>query len=180
MRIVIITSSPHKRGTSALLAEEFARGAGEAGHDVFRFDAAFEKISPCLGCDRCGPGRAACVQKDSMEKLNPHLLEADAVVFVTPLYYFGMSAQLKMVIDRFYANNYQLMGSGKKAILLATSYDANNWTMQALTAHYVTLLKYLKWNDAGALLAMGCGSRSDIERTDYPAKAYLLGKALEA
>lgn len=55
---------------------------------------------------------------DSMNKLNTKLIDSQLVVFVTPLYYFGMSAQMKTVIDRFYANNSKLMGSHKKAILL--------------------------------------------------------------
>ncbi len=180
MKITVITSSHHKHGTSALLADEFIRGACEAGHSAFRFDAGFEKVSPCLACDHCGLGDRACAQKDSMDELNPHLLEADIVVFVTPLYYFGMSAQLKTVIDRFYANNYRLMGSGKKAILMATSYDAYDWTMKDITAHYRTIVQYLKWADAGVLLATGCSSRSDIERTDFPAMAYRMGKELGA
>lgn len=179
MKITVITSSRHKHGTSALLADEFIRGAHEVGHKVFRFDAAFEKVSPCLACDRCRLGSATCVQKDSMEKLNPRLLGADVVVFVTPLYYFGLSAQLKTVIDRFYANNYKLMGSGKQAILMATSYDANDWTMKAITAHYQTIVKYLKWIDGGVLLASGCGTRGDIERTNFPAMAYQMGKELD-
>ena len=120
MKITVITGSPHRRGTSALLADEFIRGAGEAGHEVFRFDAAFEKVGPCLGCDKCRDG-GACIQKDSMEKLNPVLLESDLVVFVTPLYYFGISAQLKAVIDRFYAENDRLQKSKKKAVLMATA-----------------------------------------------------------
>jgi multimeric flavodoxin WrbA len=74
-----------------------------------------------------------------MNKLNPELLETDVVVFVTPLYYFGMSAQIKTVLDRFYGNNYKLMGSGKKAMLMATSYDDNEWTMTDLVAHYKTI-----------------------------------------
>lgn len=180
MKITMITSSHHKHGTSALLADEFMRGACEAGHNVFRFDAGFEKVSPCLACDHCQRHSGACAQKDAMEKLNPHLIEADIVVFVTPLYYFGMSAQLKTVIDRFYANNDRLMGSGKKAILMATSYDAYDWTMKALEAHYQTLAKYLKWSDAGILLATGCGSRNDIERTSFPDQAYQMGKGLGA
>src|SRR5512142_1472337 len=85
MNITVITSSHHKHGTSALLADAFIRGAGEAGHSVFRFDAGFEKVSPCLGCDRCRRDNSTCAQKDAMEKLNPHLLEADMIVFVTPL-----------------------------------------------------------------------------------------------
>ncbi len=180
MNITVITSSHHKHGTSALLADEFIRGACEAGHSVFRFDAGFEKVSPCLACDHCQRHNGACAQKDAMDKLNPHLLAADMVILVTPLYYFGMSAQLKTVIDRFYANNDRLMGSGKKAMLMATAYDANDWTMKALETHYQTIVKYLQWSDAGVLLATGCGSRGDIERTNFPVLAYQMGKGFEA
>ena len=66
MKVTVITGSPHKKGTSALLADEFIRGAQEAGWETFRFDAAFEQVAPCLGCDRCGIGAAPCVQKDGM------------------------------------------------------------------------------------------------------------------
>ena len=180
MKITVITSSPHKHGTSALLADEFIRGASESGHEVFRFDTAFEKVSPCLACDKCKDSNTGCVQMDSMEKLNPYLLTADTVVFVTPLYYYGMSAQLKTVIDRFYANNSGLLGSGKSTILMATSYDAFDWTMKALEAHYQTIIRYLEWKDAGILFATGCGSREDIEQTEFPAMAYQMGKTVGA
>lgn len=179
MNITVITGSPHKRGTSARLADRFIEGANEAGNEVFRFDAAFEKVSPCLGCDRCGMSGRPCVHKDDMGKLNPKLLAADIIVFVTPLYYFGMSAQLKTVIDRFYANNYKLMGSPKKGMLMATAYDANDWTMKDLASHYQAIVKYLKWTDAGTLLATGVGTRSDIEHTVYPDQAYRMGRNLK-
>ena len=178
MKVTVITSSPRKKGTSALLVQEFIRGAKESGHEVFRFDAAFEKISPCTACNSCKAASKKCFQDDSMEKLNPELLEADYIVFATPLYYFGMSAQLKLVIDRFYANNSKLKGSGKKAILLATAADTENWTNQALKDHYKTILRYQEWTDCGILMAIGCGSRSDIEKTDFPLQAYQLGKNL--
>lgn len=178
MKATVITGSPHKKGTSALLADEFIRGAQEAGWDTFRFDAAFEKVSPCLGCDRCGIGSAPCVQKDAMQKLTPELLASQAVALVTPLYYFGFSAQVKTVIDRFYANNYKLTG-GKKVFLLATAYDSNDWTMSALTAHYETLTRYMRWQDSGRVLAVGCGARPDIERSQFPQEAYQLGLSLK-
>lgn len=160
MKATIITGSPHKKGTSALLADEFIRGAREAGWETFRFDAAFEEFGPCLGCDRCGMGSAPCVQKDAMGKLLPELLESQTVALVTPLYYFGFSAQIKKVIDRFYSRTYELTG-GKKVVLLATAYDQNEWTMSALTAHYETLAKYMRWEDAGRVLAVGCGAYPD-------------------
>ena len=178
MKVVVITGSPHKRGTSALLADEFIRGAREAGHDVFRFDAAFENISPCLGCDKCGMGMRPCVQKDAMHYLLPELERAQAVALVTSLYYFGFSAQIKTVIDRFYSRTGQLTG-GKKSFLLATAYDSNDWTMAALTAHYQTLAKYMRWADSGMVLAVGCGARGDIERSPFPKQAYELGKGLK-
>jgi len=177
MKATIITGSPHKKGTSALLADEFIRGAQEAGWNTYRFDSAFEDVAPCLGCDRCGIGAAPCVQKDAMQRLTPELLTSNAIALVTPLYYFGFSAQIKRVIDRFYANNYKLTGN-KKVFLLATAYDQNDWTMDALTAHYQTLARYLQWRDGGMVLAVGCGSRSDIERSKFPQEAYRLGLSL--
>jgi multimeric flavodoxin WrbA len=125
MKITVIMSSPHNNGTSALLADKFIAGASDAGHDVFRFNSAFEQVKPCLGCDHCMRGSKECVHDDSMNKLNNELLAADLVVLVTPLYYFGMSAQIKTV-DRFYANNEQLMTSHKKAMLMATSHSADD------------------------------------------------------
>lgn len=177
MKIVVITGSPHKKGTSALLADEFIRGAKESGHEVFRFDAAFEKVHPCLGCDVCKYGKNPCVFQDSMTNLRPHLLDSEMVVFVTPLYYFDFSAQIKAVIDRFQTVTFQTMGK-RKCILMATAYDDNDWTMDGLTAHYKTLVRYMKWDDCGMVLATGCGVRDDIEKSKYPEQAYLLGKEL--
>lgn len=174
MKITVITGSPHRNGTSALLADKFIEGAKAAGHDVFRFNAAFEEVNPCLGCDHCLMNNSVCVHKDAMSNLNGELFAANLVAFVTPLYYWGMSAQLKAVIDRFYANNSKLHVH-KKAVLMATAYDANDWTMTALTEHYKTLIRYMGWQDAGMVLAVGCGSRSVIERTDFPNQAYQLG-----
>lgn len=177
MKIVVLTGSPHRAGTSALLADRFIAGAQEAGCVVFRFDAAFEDLHPCLGCEKCGYGSSPCIYRDSMDKLNPELLAADMVAFITPLYYFGMSAQLKMVIDRFYANDIHLNGH-KKAILMVTAYNPRAWVMEGIKAHYKTMLHYLNWTDSGQLFALGCNVRSQIERSDYPQQAYDMGRFL--
>lgn len=174
MRITVITGSPHKDGTSALLADKFIEGAKTNGHDIFRFNAAFEDIHPCLGCDRCGMN-GPCIHQDAIDKkLMPKLLDADLVAFVTPLYYYGMSAQIKMAIDRFYARNSRLH-ENKKAVLMATAYNSSDWTFNALTEHYKTLVRYMGWEDKGMVLAVGCGGRSDIERSDFPNQAFKLG-----
>ena len=137
MKIVVVTGSPHKAGTSALLADKFIEGAESKGHEVFRFNAAFEDIHPCRGCDACGMN-GPCVQKDAIEeKLIQKLVDCDMIVLVTPLYYFGFSAQLKTVIDRFYSRTGSI--HKKKSALLATAWNNDSWTMTALKAHYTRL-----------------------------------------
>lgn len=84
MKIVVITGSPRKTGTSALLTDEFIRGAKESGHEMFRFDAAFKDVHPCIGCEKCEQGKKKCVFEDDMQILIEELLIADIVVFVTP------------------------------------------------------------------------------------------------
>lgn len=178
MNILVITGSPHHQGTSALLADEFIRGAREAGHQMSRFDAAQNKrISPCMGCEYCRSNDSQCVFIDDMEIVKPDLLAADAVVFVTPTYYFGMSAQIKTVIDRFYAINEQLRSKPKKALLLVSAADDTEAVADAMKAHFQSICNYLKWENCGALVAFGVYHREDIERTDFPAKAYELGKS---
>ena len=117
MRILVVTGSPHKHGTSACLADNFVKGATEAGHEVYRFDAAFKNVHPCTACNTCYTKGDGCVFKDDMEELNPKLFEAEAVVFVSPIYYYNVNAQIKAVIDRFYANDAKLHGNRKTALL---------------------------------------------------------------
>lgn len=177
MRILMIESSPHQHGSSNLLAERFMEGAKEAGHQVEVFDAARANLHPCLGCDVCGMA-GPCVQKDDMAILRDKLLESDMAVFVTPLYYFGMSAQLKTVVDRFYSFTGALSSRKLKTALIAAAWDSNDWTIQDLSAHYHTLCRYMNFRDQGMILGTGCGSVSMTKSGTFPRKAYQLGKSL--
>jgi len=177
MKVTVITGSPHKNGTSALLADRFIEGATTAGHDVFRFDAAFETVKPCLACEYCSSHNTECVHKDSMNTLSEKLLESEVVVFVTPLYYYTMSAQIKAVLDRFHAKNALLSGK-KKAILMAAAYGDDDATMTGLEKTYESILGFLNWQNAGTVLATGCPVREVLEQTSYPQQAYGLGRSL--
>ena len=117
MKILVITGSAHKQGTTAYLAEKFVQGATEAGHEIYRFDAAFKNVHPCIACDKCHR-TGVCTFQDDMNELNPRLIEADAVVFVSPIYYSDITAQIKAVIDRFYANDEKLHGGKKTAPIM--------------------------------------------------------------
>lgn len=175
MKIIILTGSPHSNGTTALLADEFCVGAAEAGHDLLRFDTAKLRIEACLGCDHCRIISGSCVHEDDMSRIYPHLQEAEAVVLVTPLYYFGMSAQLKRAVDRFYAINPALRETSKNVYLISAGADEDEWAMEALSAHVRTICRYLNWEAAGEVLALGAGKRDDLAQTDYLSQARAMG-----
>ncbi len=177
MNILVIKSSPHKHGSSNLLADAFIKGAKEAGHKITEFDAGHAKLHPCLGCEACGMS-GPCVQKDDMTELRRLLLEADMAVFVTPLYYFGVSAQLKMVIDRFYSFNGKLSSKGLKTALIVAAWDNADWTMKDIQAHYETICRYMNFENMGEILGGGCGTVGMTKASGYPEKAYEFGKSL--
>ena len=176
MKVTIITGSAHRHGTTSALADAFERGAREAGHDVFRFDAAFKSVHPCIGCDTCRRTGTCAFHSDDMKELNPHLLEAEAVVLVSPIYYFTLNAQIKSVIDRFYANDDALMG-GKKAVLITAMADTDIAAASGANATFREMTKYLGWESAGALNAMGASAPEDSQEEDLTA-AYALGRNL--
>ena len=174
MKILVLTGSPRKGGNSATLADHFIKGAKEAGHSIERFDAAFKKVHPCIACNSCGMD-GPCVFKDDFEFVRKHIVDADCVVFATPMYYFGISSQLKAVIDRFYAINGSIHVP-KKAVLLMTYANTAASEAVPIKSHYEVLLKYLGWTDAGQVIAPGVWPVGAIDRTKYPEQAYQLGK----
>lgn len=179
MRILVLTGSPHKAGTTAFLADEFCSGAMESGHEVIRIDTAKLKVNPCLGCNYCRKHDGKCVHEyDDMIEIIIHLLNADVLVLVSPLYYFGMTAQLKTVIDRFYSVNSLLRESPKKLYLIAAGSDTDDWAMDAIDIYYKTLCKYLRWQEGGLLLCYGLGTRQDAENSEYKEMARKMGRKL--
>lgn len=177
MKIVVLMGSPNNNGSSNYLAENFIRGAQEQGHTIKKINVAYVNISPCTGCITCGY-EGPCAQKDDMEKIKPEILSADMLVFVTPLYYYGMSAQLKILIDRFCAFNGSIQRKHMKSALLSVAWNNDSWTFEALEVHYGTLVKYLNLEDFGMVLGKGCGTLSMTKQSQYPEQAYRLGKSL--
>ena len=178
MKIILLEGSPNRHGSSNMLAEHFKRGAEETGHSVEIIDTAHADIHPCTGCIHCGY-EGPCVQKDDVENIRKKILDADMLVFVTPLYYYGMSAQLKTMIDRFCAFNSSIQRKHMKSALLTAAWNSDDWTFEALEAHYKTLVRYLNLQDMGMVLGYGCGTPAMTERSAFPQQAYSLGKGLK-
>lgn len=176
MKIIILTGSPRKKGNSNYLAEQFTKGANEAGHEVFLFDCAKQKVGACLACDFCGRNDS-CSQKDDFTNiLRPQLEQADMVVLVSPIYYYGVSSQLKAAIDRFYALNKSMRN--KKSALLITMADTNEATASPAVDYYHALGNFLNWQNIGEVVGEGLWGKTDALGSLTACKAYELGKSL--
>lgn len=181
MKIVVLTGSPRPRGTTALLADEFCAGALEAGHQVTRFDIARKKVVPCAGCGYCEKNGGKCAVRDDMDEILPAVLEADALALVSPIYYYGLSAQLAAAVNRFHAASgvkLPALFSPKKALLLVAGADADPAVTAPLHAQLSAICAYLHWSEGGTVEALGCKDRAAVEKTAYPAQARALGRAL--
>lgn len=178
MKIEVLLGSPNRNGSTYLLAECFRQGAQGAGHTVEIIDVAHADIHPCTGCIRCGY-EGPCARRDDVEGIRAKILEADMMVFATPLYYYGMSAQLKTLVDRFCAFNSSIQGKRMKTALLTVAWNGDYWTFDALEAHYKALVRYLNLEDMGMVLGYGCGTPSMTKHSAYPQEAYQLGNRLK-
>lgn len=179
MNILVLCGSPHKNGTTNALADAFLSGVDTGRHRVEKVILADKKIAPCMGCEYCRSHGGSCVRRDDMDKLIPSVLAADLIVFVFPIYYFGFTAQLKAVIDRFYAVNGTLKTqTDKKAILLAAGGGKEAWIPDGILANYHTMLRYLNWTSLGHVCALGCHAKANLEATGYPEDARKLGDSL--
>ena len=178
MKIVVLKGSPNINGSTAMLVDNFIKGATEAGHTIDEIDAAHSNISPCIGCVHCGY-EGECVLNDDMNNIRQKILNSDMLVFATPLYYYGLSAQLKTLIDRFCSRNFSIQQKHFKSALLTVAYNSDDWTFDALEAHYDTLVRYLNLEDMGRVLGYGCGTPSMTKFSKYPEEAYEFGKNLK-
>ena len=122
-KVVVLLGSPRKKGNSAILASRIIKGAQEAGADVETFYLNGMNIRPCQGCYACQKKDSkGCVQDDDMQKIYPKLVEADAWVIASPVYWFTMSAQTKLFMDRCLALLAYGAQAFRKKVAIAMSY----------------------------------------------------------
>ena len=177
MKVLILTGSPHCNGTTATLTNQLCLGAKEAGHQITRFETAELDIHPCKGCGTCRENNGKCVYEDDMNQIYPHLMEADIVVLVTPIYYFNMTAQLKCAVDRFYAISPQLKQMTKKFYLLAACANGDETITEALKKTFETIRNYMNWQEGSTLIVCSAANKEALNDCDLNA-AREMGKNL--
>jgi multimeric flavodoxin WrbA len=173
--ILILTGSPRKNGNSEAMADAFIKGAREAGHEAVKFRAGTKKIAGCRVCDTCFTKGTACSVRDDFAELEPLIEKADVLVFCTPVYWFGMTAQIKAAIDRMYAyDNHR--PPIRECVLLSCAGDTDTRVFSGVTETYKNIAWYLEWEDRGILTVPDVNDIGDIEKTDALRQAEDMGK----
>ena len=176
-KVLIISTSPRKGGNSDTLAEEFARGAKEAGHEVEKIGLWDKTIGFCRGCLACQKtGR--CVIHDDADVIAQKMLTADVIVFATPIYYYEMSGQMKTVLDRgnpLYSSDYAF----REIYLLATAADTDDSAMDGAAKGLEGWIScFEKARLAGMVFGGGADAIGTIQGNPALNEAYEMGKAV--
>jgi len=179
MKAIAINGSPHMdEGNTAMILNPFLEGLKEAGCDAELFYTRKLKIGPCNGDMSCwfiNPG--VCAQKDDMEILAPRLKEADIIIFATPVYWYGPTAKMKLLIDRLrpYISSRKL--AGKKGLVVSPSEEGAS-CCGPLLQMFTMSFEYLGMLNGGSLLAQAYEKGEIIKRPEELHRAREKGLSL--
>lgn len=175
-KVLVISTSPRRGGNTDAMCHALMEGAESAGSRAAYLNLNDYHISPCRGCDYCMSHDGVCVQRDDMEELLKEISEASVLVLATPVYFYNMSAQLKVLLDRTYCR-YQGLKTEKVALLAACA-DERPESFEAVIAGvkgYVACLEKAEY--AGGVFATGVFNRAAVSG-DVLADARRLGAKL--
>lgn len=198
-KIIIVESSPRHNGNSTLLARQVAAGARSLGAEVDTIHLRGMEISPCIACDACQESlKRDCVINDDMKAIYPRLRAADAIVYATPIYWFTVSGQIKLFMDRCYALTYlgtapgdsggepiQIMENdlgGKKFGVVLTYGDVDPFVSGAVNAlrTFQDMARFVGSEIVGYVYGSAITPGEVAENGDLTRQAYQLGKDLAA
>lgn len=174
-KVLVISTSLRNGSNSETLADSFASGALAAGHDVEKISLRDKNISFCKGCLACQKTQR-CVIKDDASYITDRIGSSDVVVFVTPIYYYEMSGQMKTILDRanpLFARDY----SFRDVYMLSTAAEGYEHAAQrAVNGLKGWIACFGKARLAGTVFAGGVNDAGDITGHTALQKAFDIGK----
>ena len=177
MNIVILSGSPRKGGNTEMLAESFAQGVSSR-HNVDFVSVREYNIYPCKGCNSCFKrDDKSCIQKDDMQTIYDKLGKADMLVIASPVYFYGISSQLKAIIDRCHNPLRDTFKIRKVALLLVGAATLPE-LFDSILIQYRLCVNYFHLEDCGKILVRGVKEKGDIKDTDALREAFSLGVSI--
>lgn len=174
MKVLALIGSPRKVGNTDLLVEELLKGCKTNGHTaekVFLYDYT---ISLCVDCRSCKKGDYVCCINDEMQQIYSLMEAADVIVFGTPLYWYGCTAKMKMLVDRMrpFVENKKL--KGKKAVVVAPSAEGPEACGSMLEMFRLSF-EYLGMEFVGEVLVEAYEKGEILTSKEELERAYKLG-----
>ena len=142
MRIVIIDGSARK-GNTLTAINTFIKGASE-GNQIEVIQPEKLHIAPCKGCGACQCHKG-CVDKDDTNETIDKIAAADMILFTTPVYWWGMTAQLKLIIDKCYCRGMQIKEK-KVGLIVVGGAPVDNVQYELIWKQFECMAEYLSWN----------------------------------
>lgn len=174
MEILILNSSPRKAGNSDVLCDQFAKGAKETGHSVEKTNLSEKSLSPCRACYTCMKEHACAIQ-DDMAEIFAKMQAVDVIVLSSPVYFYSVSAQMKMLIDRCLVNHKSL--ERKRFYYIITAADPRHEAADGTIAAFRGFLRCLPdAEEAGILYGTGTWDKGDVYKHPVFEQAYQMGK----
>jgi multimeric flavodoxin WrbA len=176
-KVLVISSSPRKNGNSELLCDQFVLGAKEAGHRVEKISLKEKKISYCTGCGTCFNRDKPCPQKDDMAEILVKMVEADAIVLATPVYFYTMCGQMKTLIDRCCSRYTEI--SNKDFYFIVTAADSSKPAMERTLEEFRGFTYCLDGaKEKGVIFGTGAWNKGEINGMPAIKEAYQLAMSL--
>lgn len=176
-KVLILSGSPRKGGNSDLLCGEFLRGAIEAGHDVEKIRVAEKKIGYCSGCYYCQKSGGVCAKKDDMAEILQKIIDADVIVFASPVYFYSIDAQLKTLIDRTVARWTEV--KDKEFYYIVTCADEERESQERTIECFRGYAECVEGaKEMGVVYGTGVYQPGEIKNTPAFQEAYEMGKTV--
>ncbi len=180
--ILILNGSPRIKGNTAVLAGQVYAGAKKGGAEIESVYLSGLDINPCDACDACQEGDGGCIVEDDMQPLYPKLTQADAIVIASPIYFFTISAQTKLCIDRWYALETEGGNAlrGKQLALVLVYGDTDLYTSGGINAIHTfeSMSRYIGLEIAGMVYGTAWQIGDAEKQPELMAKAFKLGETL--
>jgi multimeric flavodoxin WrbA len=170
MNIITILGSPRKKGNTAKLISIFEDKI-QKRHNFERINITEYKVNGCIGCYKCKETNCepGCVQKDDALAIFDKMIQADAIVYASPLFCWSFTSQIKPLIDRHFClvsgegtPDYDSLISGKQAALLVTCAGPIEGNCDAIKSIFKGFTDYLKLEAKGAFILPFCTTPESI------------------
>ncbi len=181
-KVLVLLGSPRKKGNSAILAQEIVKGAESAGASCETLFIHKMNIKPCQSCYACQKEDSkGCAIDDDMQTVFPKLIASDTWVIASPVYWFNMSAQTKLWMDRCFALLAYRGNAFKKRIAIAMTYgDTDPFTSGCVNAlrTFQDAFRYVGADIVGMVYGSALNSGDISQNTELLKAAEELGKKL--